>query len=307
MSLIIGVKADNMAVAEAFSTLEFWQPEYRSLFAPGCVLEFPVAPPGWLQKLRPGEDVTHFDWLCRTVKNWKWKNVAVYATNFPDKFWIMRDGEGDVFWAGKEGRYDGRFVTRLTIESGKITYIKDYFDSIAAYKAAGIELPLFKYDAPDPMSMPIRDLVPDVTGDPEALAAQTKATLSKFVSVDFWEGEINANDIVHELPFTPVNMPKRYNAREYDALNDWIGRNCLEWETYPGSILYETHVPGVYFIESGGVGYMSWTGVEGVYQQRELSFLRIENGYAKEFHEYFNPLNKFNSINTPIPTFPYLY
>ena len=35
--------------------------------------------------------------------------------------------------------------------------------------------------------------------------------------------------------------------------------------------------------------------------------LKIENGYAKEFHEYFSTLNKFNSINVCIPTFPYLY
>ena len=90
-------------------------------------------------------------------------------------------------------------------------------------------------------------------------------------------------------------------------MNVWIGENCLEWDTYPNSVLYITDTPGTYIIESGGIGYMSWTGVKGHYENREVSYLYIENGYAKEFHEYFNPANKFNSINSPLPTFPYLY
>lgn len=306
--IIIGTKEKNLHTAKRFAETLFWLPEHRELFAEGFTLEFPFAPPGWLQKLNIGETATHFSWLMRTVRSWEWSDTRVYATNFPDKFWIMRNGAGEVCWGGREGRYESRFLTLLTIEDGKIWHLKDHFDSVAMYRAIGVTLPVFGYDAPAAGDMPVKPPVRDVSGDPAALAAKTKATLSKFVAVDFWDDEeINANDIVHELPFAPPDMPRRYEGRAYDALNAWISENCLAWTTYPGNTLYETDAPGVYFIESGGCGFMSWSGVKGNYQQRELSFLRIENGYAREFHEYFNVTNKFNSINAPIPTFPYLY
>ena len=307
MGIVIDAKARGLAIAEKYSRIPYWEPQNRELLDKNCRILFPVAPPGMLQKLRQGEKICHMDWMVRTTRNWKFENIKVFSTNFPDVFWVMRDASAETKWAGKKGNYNGRLFTRLTIQDEAIVEIKDYFDSLAMYKAAGIEIPYFKYDAPNPETIPERPPVPDCTYSAEALEKQTKATLSKFVSVDFWDGEINANDIVHELPFTPEGMPKRYNAREYDALNEWIGKNCLEWETYPGSKLYITDTEGVYIIESGGTGYMSWTGVEGHYENREVSYLYIKDGYAKEFHEYFSPANKFNSVKLPLPTFPYLY
>lgn len=308
MNIVVGEKETNLRAVQYFSETLFWLPEHRGMYASNFTFEFPFAPPGWLQKLNVGETVTHFDWLSRTIRSWSWAESKVYATNYPDKFWIMRQGKGEVSWAGREGNYDGRFLTLLTVNDGKITHIRDYFDSIAMYRAIGVKLPVFKYGAPAAESMPDREPVPDLSGDEEAVCRQLKDTLSKFVAMDFWEdAEINANDIVHELPFAPDDMPKRYEGKAYDALNAWISGNCLEWKTYPGTILYVTDEEGVFFIESGGTGYMSWTGVKGHYQQRELSFLRTEQGYVKEFHEYFNMTNKFNSINVSIPTFPYLY
>ncbi len=307
MGIILGEKAKGLAVAEQFAACAWWEPQNRCLISDDLAVTFPVAPPGMLQKLRPGEIECHMDWMTRTTSNWSWAQVSVFSTNFPDTFWIKRDAEANTHWAGKDGCYRGRLFTKIVVKKEKITEIRDYFDSLAMYAAAGIPIPTFRYDAPDPYSIPAPDPVPDVTRSEEALAAQTKATLSKFVSVDFWDGNINADDIVHELPFTPADMPRRYNAREYNALNMWIGENCLQWTTYPNTILYITDTPGIYIIESGGSGYMSWAGVKGYYQNREMSYLYIEDGYAKEFHEYFNPANKMNSVNLPLPTFPYLY
>jgi ketosteroid isomerase-like protein len=308
MNVIVGQKEKNLAVVKEFAQTDYWLQGHAGFYTDNFTLEFPFAPPGWLQTLNIGETRAHFEWLRRTVKNWEWKNLRVYSTNFHDKFWIKRDGAGDVFWAGKDGRFESRFVTLITVEDGKISRIKDHFDALAVYKAIGVTLPVFTYDAPDPAFLPRRKPVPDISGDPEKLVEKTKATLARFVAVDFWDDEqINANEIVHELPFAPPDMPKRYEANEYDALNVWISTNCLEWHTYAGNTLYETDEPGTYFIESGGAGFMSWAGVKGHYQQRELSYLCIENGYAREFHEYFNPINKFNSINVSVPTFPYLF
>lgn len=309
MIAFAGAKGINLTTAEKFLSTEFWKPEHADLFSPKLTMEFPFAPPGWLQKLAVSEVKTHMEWLCATVKTWAWSNETLYSTNYPNIFIIKRDGAGDVHWAGMDGRFESRFITMLTIEEGKIVHIKDHFNTLNMMKAIGITYPTMEYEPLPIENFPQRPPVPYVGDDPEKLAQRTYATMKKFVAVDFWdvEDQINHHDIVHELPFAPPDMLPRYDSRQYDQLNEWICNHAFDWITYPGSVLYETDEPGVYFIESGGVGEADWLGKRGTYQQRELSFLRLEGGYAKEFHEYFNPLSKFNSGGVSVLTFPYLF
>ena len=159
--------------------------------------------------------------------------------------------------------------------------------------------------------MPERTSAKKIT-DPKELEENTLAAIKSFVCVDFWEGDpttqIYADEFIHGLPFTPPDMPRFYNLREYDALNVWLQENTKTWDVYPGTILYETDSPGEYIIESGGSGITTWSGIEkGFYQNRHVSYLKVENGYAVRYDEYFDPLKKFNSINISIPSFPYLY
>ena len=310
MSMIVGIQEKNLKLVEQFEQTVFWLPENGSFFHEHFHLEFPFAPPGWFQDMNEYETRTHFEWLNRSVKNWKWENSTVYATNLPDTFWIIRDGEGDVFWNTHDGHFKSRFLTMVQLQDDKIIYMKDHFDNVHVYEAAGIKLPTFIYDAPAPESVPERPEVPKLQG--EELQKNAIAAVKSMVCVDFWEddgtSQTLANEFVHGLPFTPPDMPRYYNLREYDALNVWLQENTKNWVVYPGTVLYETDHEGEYIIESGGSGNESWSHCpDGFYQNRHVSYLKVENGYAVNYDEYFDPLKKFNSINISIPSFPYLF
>ncbi|MCC8152141.1 MAG: phenazine biosynthesis protein [Lachnospiraceae bacterium] len=310
MNIIAGEKEKNYSLVKKFSEVTFWNSEYAAFLSDDFTLELPFAPPGWLQNMSPSESKTHLQWLERTVTNWAWSDIKVYATNYPDKFWILRSGEGDVFWMARDGRLNSRFITRVDVREGKISHMKDCFDNMRVYEAVGIALPEFYYTAPLADTMADRPKVPVLEG--EALKKNTLAAVRSFVSVDFWEddgtGQVYADNFVHQLPFTPRSMPRRYNLKEYDALNVWLQEHAKTWEVHPGTVLYETDSEGEYIIESGGCGKTTWSGIKnGFYQNRHVSYLKVENGYAVEFDEYFDPLKKFNSINQSIPSIPYLY
>ena len=119
MSLITGAKEKNLKTAKAFSGIRFWMDDYRDLYAEKLTMEFPIAPPGWLMMLSPSETKTHLAWLKRTVKTWEWNNISVFSTNDPDFFILTRDGAGDVHWAGKDGRFESRFITSTLRASDK--------------------------------------------------------------------------------------------------------------------------------------------------------------------------------------------
>ncbi len=310
MFSIIGLRQTNYEIAKKFRDSVYWMPEHRELFADDFTMNLPYAPPGWLQNMSNPESLTHLNWLAATVKNWSWEEGRLYATNFPDIFWIIREGEGDLEWGKNSGHFKSRFLTKLTIKAEKISHIDDYFDNFLLYQALGIELPLFDYTGPDPETFKEWPAVPDLTNDPEALEANAKRALDTFVNVEFWEEEqypVYSQNFAHELPFTPENMPRRYVGREYDALNEWLQEHTKTWIVHDGTVLYETDIEGEYVIESAGNGHMTWSNSGGAtYQNRHISWLKIVDGYATDYYEYFNPVCKFNSIGVSIPTIPYL-
>lgn len=310
MKVIVGTKEKNLELVRQFQDKIFWEPEGREFFSKDFTIDLPYAPPGWLQSMNASETRTHLDWLARTVSNWKWGAGKLYSTNFPDMFWILREGEGDLSWGRYSGHFSSRFLTRITVKDGKIVHINDHFDNFKLYQCLGIELPLFDYDGPSPEDFKIWGPVPDLTKDPDALAANTLSALATFVNVEFaWsENPVYSQDFVHELPFTPENMPRRYEGREYDALNAWLQEHTKTWIVHEGTVLYETDEPGEYIIESAGHGHMTWSHSGGAtYQNRHVSWLKIVDGYATEYYEYFNAVNKYNSIGKSIPTIPYLF
>ena len=310
MEYIVGQKEKNLVIAKKFADITYWSDTAKELLAEDVILELPFAPPGWLQVMSEYETKAHFTWFHRTVTNWEWSNVNVYATNYPDKFWIKRDGKGNVFWGGKSGIFESHFLTLIQIKNGKIIYIKDHFDNQMVYRAYNKELPEFYYDAPDVSTLPDNEPVVDVSKDPELLKKKTLMAVKSFVNVDFWEegsDSVYADNFVHGLPFTPDKMPRWYNRKEYDALNLWLQMHTHDWYVHPGTILYETDHEGEYIIESAGSGHMTWSGGNGTYQNRHVSYLKIVNGYAVKFDEYFNTINKFNSINISVPSLPYLF
>ncbi len=62
----------------------------------------------------------------------------------------------------------------------------------------------------------------------------------------------------------------------------------------------------VIIVESYGYGRTTWSNCDGHYFQRELQLVHLDTeGKVDHFRVYFNCLNKFNSMNQSVPSFPY--
>ena len=310
MRIIVGEKEKNLELVKKFKETLYWMPEYRDFYSDDFTLDLPYAPPGWIQNMKHSETIAHLTWMSQTLSNWKWEEGKLYSTNFPDMFWIIREGEGDIDWIKYKGHYKSRFLTRIQVKDGKICNIKDHFDNYLLYKSLGIELPVFDYDGPDPANFKDWEKEPDLTHDPKLMAENNQRAVATFVNVEFWEESqypIYTQTFAHELPFTPYNMPRRYVGKEYDALNEYLQLHTHDWVVHEGTVLYETDEEGEYIIESAGHGFMTWShSGGGVYQNRHVSWLKMVDGYATDYYEYFNPLNKFNSMGVSVPSIPYL-
>ena len=147
----VEVNEKDMECCRQFAETIYWQQECEEIFDGAFSLDLPYAPPGMYQHLGKNELKWHYDWLSHTVGNdWKWENTKALGTDHEGIFWVFRTGSGSVCWGGKEGWYESKFATLLHIQDGRITYAKDHFDPAGFYKAIGIELPKFCYDAKSP-------------------------------------------------------------------------------------------------------------------------------------------------------------
>lgn len=309
----VAVNAEEFALASRFANSVYWEESFDELFSENVVLDMPFAPPGMWQHLSPAEVKKHFEWLCRTVKNWKWDAPAkVFATDHDHIYWVFRDGGGDTHWAGKDGTFHSRMPALLRIENGRIVYIKEHFDMAAFYDAIGVELPHFKYDAPDPAGFEPRPAAPVVDHTPESMERQVQATLNFFINPSYWDPEVNcvlADDFVHELVDAPADMPRVYRGTEYDSINAWLGAHMGDCELFDLQF-YHTQDEHVYIAEFTCSVPVTWGGCDGGghYSNREISYIELNDaGLCSRLDEYFHTMSKFNSIGVSVPSFPYLF
>jgi ketosteroid isomerase-like protein len=308
----------NMNTAKAFSEINFWEKGNEELFTEDFCLDLPYAPPGMYQHLGKNEVEWHYDWLRNTVSDWKWTDIKVLGTNQEGIFWIFRIGEGNVCWGGIHGTYRSKFATLLKIDEGKISYAKDHFDMVEFYRAIGVELPTFYYDAKSPEDFPQRIPAPKVDHTEESLQAQIRKTLDFFESPNYWDPKVNevlADNFVHELTFAPKDMPRIFKGTEYDALNEWLDRHLVDGNIYD-EVFYETTDPHIFITEYNCIFTTNWgyqeediqKGAHGRYPNREISYIEVDDdGRCVRLDEYLNTMSKFLSTNVRIPTFPYLY
>ncbi len=318
MKSTVTVPENDMVVAKRFSECCYWDEEAADLLREDFVLDIPYAPPGMYQHLTLSERKFHFDWMRRVTSNWKWSDIIVVGTDVEDIFWVFRHGEADTEFGGVKGSYKSKFATMLRIKDSKIYYIKDHSNMIEYYRAIGVELPKFYYDAKPVDEYPDWVPQPDIDHTEESMKKQVEKTLSFFVDPNFWDPEINtllANDFVHELPFAPDNMRQVYPGKVYDSLNEWLDRH-LTGGGVADPVFYNTTDPYIYVAEYNCLFETNWgytdeeiaAGKHGIYPNREISFIELDkNGRCRRLDEYFNSFSKFLSCGKPIPTFPYLY
>ena len=315
----VKVDSKDMESCRRFSQTTYWQQECEELFDDAFSLDLPYAPPGMYQHLGKNELKWHYDWLSHTVGNdWKWENIKALGTDHEGIFWVFRSGAGSVCWGGKEGWYESKFATLLQIQDGRITYAKDHFDPTGFYKAVGVELPKFYYDAKPPEGFSEAVNLCRIPGTEESLQRQIKETLDFFVHPDYWNPKVKdvlAEDFVHELTFAPADMPRVYRGRAYDALNEWLDRHLKGGEIYD-EVFYQTTDPHIYITEYNCLFETDWgyteeqinAGAHGRYPNREISFIELDDqGRCRRLDEYLNTMSKFLSINASIPTFPYMF
>lgn len=309
----------DMECCRQFAETIYWQQECEEIFDGAFSLDLPYAPPGMYQHLGKNELKWHYDWLSHTVGNdWKWENTKALGTDHEGIFWVFRTGSGSVCWGGKEGWYESKFATLLHIQDGRITYAKDHFDPAGFYKAIGVELPKFCYDAKSPEQFQERAKPSQAPCTEEDLKRQIERTLDFFVHPDYWNPEVKevlTEDFVHELTFAPADMPRIYRGREYDALNEWLDRH-LKGGTIYDEVFYQTTDSHIYITEYNCLFETDWgytaeqiqAGAHGRYPNREISYIELDDqGRCRRLDEYLNTMSKFLSINASVPTFPYMF
>lgn len=310
---------ENYDAAKTMMANPWWEPEYDELFTPDFTIDMPFAPPGMDQHLGVGQVLPHKEWLNRTVKNWYVNDMKVYGPRDPfgDKYIIVRRCGGDVHWGGRDGRFESRMTTLLSIRNGKILYMKEWFNPLEFLKAAGLGVPAFRQtldreNAPHTEKVTLEDMGLELTK--EAAAKRAEDNVLSFITLDSkaaGQKRIQSPDFKHAVWNAPPDMLEEYPEEDLEAFDKWVWDSITGfWAGHPDMIPYATDDPHYYFLEAGGYGQVEWIGnyAKGGYGNRYIKYIEIDdNGLLARWDENLNPISKFNSINVSLPTFPYLY
>jgi ketosteroid isomerase-like protein len=312
-------KKQNYDLVKRMITSQYWRPENISMFSGDFGLELPNAPPGMPQFFNRVDFLEYADWMSQTVKSWQVKpEFEIYGTKDENLFWVVRECSGDVHWAGKDGKFESRMVSRITTENGRIKHMRELSDPLSYLRAIGAQVPTFHvamdYDEIKKVkAQPKKPAAPPMDKSPAASARRLSNSLAVYRdAMDYKkEGDMQtvADNCEWRVWFLPPEMKAAYFGDEKIGIDIWSDRSVISYKYIPGAVVYETDDPSVYFTETGGSGISEWqgNGVRGRYRNRYVEFDKFENGVMVKHHEYLNPINKFNSINKSIPTFPYYF
>lgn len=300
----------------------YWEKQYAGFFAPECAIEVPYAPPGMPQYFCAIERPIHFDWLERTTRRWEFFDIEDFgAPEDTDVFWLMRKGKCLASWGGlKDREFVSRYILKITIQEGKITALKELFDPMAFLHAAGKELPVFPMEIDPEAAERERPIIEEkrkkvfVCDDPpEICQARKERALD---ALRHHRTDPAYDDAVPEAPnmdgalfFPPPGMDENCTPHRQPGHLDWLAK-CEVDSGYSSNEfpVYATGNPDVYFDETCYHGLMHWPGApEGRYRNVYVDRIVFDHGYMKEFSEALNPVNKFNSINVSLPSFPYYF
>lgn len=303
-------------------SVPYWEKKYADLFAPDCAIEVPNAPPGMPQYFSSVDRPVHFDWLERTTKNWEFTEVLAYgAPEETDIFWLMRKGTCLAGWGGhKDQPFYSRFLVKLTIKDGLITAIKELFDPFAFLRAACIIPPVFPMvidpeaaERERPIIEAKRNAVFECHDPEDVCEARKQRSLDALrchrIDPAYADAMPEAPNIDGAFFFAPPGMDEDCTPHRQPGHLDWLAKSEVE-SGYSSDLfpVYATADPDVYFDETSYHGLMHWPGnPQGRYRNTYVDRIVFDHGYIKEFSEFLNPINKFNSINVSIPSFPYYF
>jgi ketosteroid isomerase-like protein len=315
-------KKQNYDLVKRMITSQYWRPENIAMFSGDFGLELPNAPPGMPQVFNHVDYLEYADWMTQTVRSWQVKpEYEIYGSKDGNLFWVVRECSGDVHWAGKDGKFESRMVSRITTENGKIKHMRELSDPLSYLRAIGADVPTFHvkmdYEAIKKAKEEEAKKKPAAAApldkSPAACAKRMADNLDVYrKAIDYKlepQMETLTDDCEWRVWFLPPEMKAAYFGDEKIGIDIWTDRSVIAYKYIPGAVVYETDDPTVYFTETGGTGISEWQGnnVRGRYRNRYVMFDKMENGALKRHHEYLNPINKFNSINKSIPTFPYYF
>jgi hypothetical protein len=314
-------KKQNYDLVKRMIASQYWLPENRDMFSGDFTLDLPNAPPGMPQYFNPVDFKLYMDWLSRTVKTWKVNpGYEIYGAKNENLFWVVRECSGDVHWAGKDGKFESRMVSRITTENGKIKHMKELSNPLSFLKAIGAEVPIFRVEMDSEEIKKVKaeaaknkKPAEPVDNSPAAAAKRLSNNLAVYRDALDYSAEAKmmttAENCEWRVWFLPPEMKAAYSGDEKIGIDIWTTRSVISYKYLPDAVIYETDDPSIYFIECGGNGISEWQGnnVRGAYRNRYVMFDQFENGALIKHHEYLNPINKFNSINKSIPSFPYYF
>ncbi len=88
---------------------------------------------------------SHGEWSLKCFPDWESKNVEIYETQDPNKFWVECDGEGQILFADyPDGYYKNHFIFFFLLEDGKIKQSKEFMNPYQQLRALGIPIPQVK-------------------------------------------------------------------------------------------------------------------------------------------------------------------
>lgn len=304
------VRSPQYAIVHKFVTVPYWETQYDNLFADDICVDFPYAPPGMFQHMIPFEFGAYRYWLRQTVRSWQEDAApSIIPTTDPDLFWAIRWSSGKVYWAMRECDYKNEFVYRIRVKDGVIQELREYANPIAFYDAIGIVMPNFNYLLDTVKEAPLTRM-PQGASSHFTPAENLKRAVANFADPINGHDEdpesIYAHDMVEVTPYVPMDMLERWEGTDFDIQSEWMFRTVPEWNVTDQIPFYQSVDPSIIIVESYGYGRTTWSNKCGHYTQRELQIVHLDDaGKIDHFRVYFNPLNKFNSMNQSVPTFPY--
>ncbi len=87
----------------------------------------------------------HGEWSLKCFPDWEWKNVQVFDTQDPNRFWVECDGEGKILFPGyPPGYYSNHFIHSFLMCNGKIKQNREFMNPYNQMLALGISIPKIK-------------------------------------------------------------------------------------------------------------------------------------------------------------------
>jgi hypothetical protein len=84
----------------------------------------------------------HGEWSLQMFPDWEWKNIEIFDTQDPNRFWVECDGDGQILYpAYPAGHYRNHFIHAFLFEGGRIKQQREFMNPFQQLRALGIEVP----------------------------------------------------------------------------------------------------------------------------------------------------------------------